>query len=90
MVELTPEGWQAVWSWVQERALDPEKQSEQEWRQHAQRSINLAAEDEPVKVGMRGAVSKSGHLEVLRLKPQWYRRNRRSSVVSPALLDALF
>lgn len=90
LVELTPEGWQAVWRWVQERAREPEQQSEQAWRQHATRSINLVPMGEPVQVCMRGAVSHSGHLEAFRLRPHWYSRVRRASIRSSESIDAFF
>jgi hypothetical protein len=89
-LELTPEGWQAVWGWVQERAREPEQQVMQAWRQHAQRSINLVADGEVVQVLMRGAISQSGHLEALRLRPHWYTKVRQGSMSSTELIDAMF
>lgn len=78
-VELTPEGWNAVWQWVQARSLQPEQQSEVDWRKHAVRSINLIPPGEPLRVCMRGAVSASGYLEALVLQPGWYRRIEASN-----------
>ncbi|GAB3185273.1 hypothetical protein [Hydrogenophaga aquatica] len=83
-VELTREGWQAVWAWVQRRALHPERQDETEWRRHAQRCLNLAAEGEPAGVSMGGRVSSSGQLEVIRLKPHWYRVSSRWAKTEPS------
>ncbi len=82
---FTNEGWQAVWAWVQRRALHPERQDENEWRKHAQRCLNLADEGEHAVVSMRGRVSRSGQLEAMRLKPQWYRvTNRWKKAEAPA------
>lgn len=74
LIELTSTGWEAVWNWVRARAAHAQAQSETEWRKHAQRCINLTGPGEERLVPMRGAISQSGHLEVLRLKPQWYRQ----------------
>ena len=74
LIELTPTGWEAVWNWVRARAAQAEAQSEAHWRQHAQRCINLTGPGEERLVPMRGAITQSGHLEVLRLRPQWYRQ----------------
>lgn len=79
LIELTPTGWEAVWQWVRARAAQEEAQSEAHWRKHAQRCINLAGPGEERLVPMRGAITQSGHLEVLRLQPQWYRQ----AVASP-------
>lgn len=74
LFELTPAGWEAVWNWVRARATDTEALSEAAWRKHAQRCINLTSPGEERFVPMRGALTQSGHLEVLRLRPQWYRQ----------------
>lgn len=85
LIELTSPGWEAVWQWVRARAARDETQSEAHWRQHAQRCINLTGPGEERLVPMRGALTQSGHLEVLRLKPQWYRPAARSSVPATSL-----
>lgn len=72
-VELTSEGWQAVWAWVQRRALHPDRQDETEWRRHIHRCLSLADDGDTPVVSMRGQVSRSGQLEVIRMKRQWYR-----------------
>lgn len=80
MLELTTAGWTAVWAWVQQRTQEPEAQDEFDWYKHALRSINLVPPGEDLVVCMRGAVSKSGYLEALRMRPEWYRRIARSTV----------
>lgn len=80
VLELTTAGWTAIWDWVRERAQGPENQDEFHWYQHALRSINLVPPGEDLVVCMRGAVSKSGYLEALRLRPEWYRRIPRATV----------
>lgn len=85
LIELTPTGWEAVWNWVRARAAQAEAQSEAHWRKHAHRCINLTGPGEDRMVPMRGALSHSGHLEVLRLKPQWYRQAASTSPASSAL-----
>lgn len=73
VLELTTTGWKAVWDWVQERTHEPEVQDEFHWYKHALRSINLVHPGEDLVVCMRGALSKSGYLEALRMRPDWYR-----------------
>lgn len=86
VLELTTAGWKAIWAWVQERTQEPEAQDEFYWYKHALRSINQAPPGEDLVVCMRGAISKSGYLEALRLRPDWYRRLPQHSVQ----LDPLF
>lgn len=74
LLELTTAGWNAIWDWVQQRAHAPETEDEFFWYKHALRSINLIPAGEEPVVCMRGAVSRSGYLEALRLRPDWYRR----------------
>lgn len=81
--ELTSDGWQAVWAWVQRRALHPERQDETEWRRHIHRCLSLADEGGPAVVSMRGQVSSSGQLEVIHLKPHWYRVTSRWTKARP-------
>ncbi len=79
VLELTSAGWKAVWDWVQTRTHEPDVQDEFHWYKHTLRSINLVSPGEDLVVCMRGAVSKSGYLEALRMQPDWYRRIARST-----------
>lgn len=80
VLELTSAGWAAIWEWVKERAVQPEAQQPFDWYQHAMRCINLVPPGEELVVSMRGAVSRSGYMEALRLRPEWYRRIPRPTV----------
>lgn len=73
-IEITEAGWTALWTWVQERARFPETQSQEQWRKQAMVSLSLFDTTESPAVYMRGAVSKSGHLEALPFRPGWFRR----------------
>lgn len=73
-IEITEAGWTALWTWVQERARFPETQSPEQWRKQAAVSLSLFDAADSPAVYMRGAVSRSGHLEALPFKPGWYRR----------------
>ncbi len=73
-IEITEAGWTALWAWVQERARFPDTQSPEQWRKQAVVSLSLFDPADSPAVYMRGAVSKSGHLEALPFKSGWFHR----------------